>query len=59
MGEALERAGADGPLALSSSGPPADRSNTHYGMILQSWPGGERRFVAHADFHGARIDWLG
>ena len=46
-------------LALVSTGRPADGVHTHYGLILQLWPGGERRVVAHADFHGAWIDWLG
>jgi hypothetical protein len=31
---------------------------TFQALELQTWPGGEREVLAHADFHGAWIDWL-
>ncbi len=48
--EALERAGAEGPLAFVS--------NPHLDMRLQLWPGGEAEVLAQADFHGAWLEWL-
>jgi hypothetical protein len=48
--DALARAGAEAPLAFVS--------NPHHGMRLQLWPGGEAEVLAHADFHGAWLEWL-
>ena len=55
--ETLERAGAAGPLAYVTATQPATRDDTYYGLVVQLWPGGERHEVAHADFHGAWIEW--
>ena len=27
-------------------------------LELTTWPGGERRRLAHADYHGAWLEWL-
>jgi hypothetical protein len=54
---ALERAGAEGPLAYVSATRPEDRSDYYWGLIVELWPGGERRELALADFHGAWLDW--
>ena len=56
--EAVEQAGATAPVALVSTGRPADGAHTHSGLYLRSWPGGEKRLLAHADFHGAWLEWL-
>jgi hypothetical protein len=56
--EAIEDAGAAGPLAFVSTDLPADRDSTHYGLHLRSWPGGEQVILANADFHGAWLEWL-
>jgi hypothetical protein len=42
------RATADAPIAWLSMEPGADQADVH----LTIWPGGERRLVAQADFHG-------
>lgn len=55
---AYTAAGEDGPLALVSTGPPADGSDYFYGLWITLWPGGESELVAHADFHGAWLEWL-
>lgn len=36
---------------------PLDGSHDHYGLFVQVWPDGERVEVAHAEFHGAWLDW--
>jgi hypothetical protein len=57
--EALERAGRDGSLAYVGTHSPLDESEHYYGLGVQTWPGSaEREIVAHADFHGAWIEWL-
>jgi hypothetical protein len=57
--EALEAAGESGALAYVGTHSPRDEVETHYGLAIQVWPGGgEREIVAHADFHGAWIEWL-
>jgi hypothetical protein len=57
--EALEDAGKDGALAYVGTHSPLDESQSYYGLGVQVWPGsGEREIVAHADFHGAWIEWL-
>jgi hypothetical protein len=55
---ALAEAGADAPLAYVCTGRPAPDEHTHWGLFVQVWPDGERRLVAHADFHGAWLEWL-
>jgi hypothetical protein len=54
---ALEEAGQAGSLAYVATGQPAEDVDTYYGLFVQQWPGG-RRLVAHADFHGAWLEWL-
>ena len=57
--EIYEAAGADGrPLALVSTAQPEDGSHHFYGLRITCWPGPESRIVAHADFHGAWLEWL-
>jgi hypothetical protein len=56
---ALAEAGAAGPLAYVSSSRPRDGADDFSGLAVRLWPGGERSVVAHADVHGAWIDWLG
>jgi hypothetical protein len=52
--ETLSRAAA--PLALVTGGRP--RGDVQgWGMRLETYPGGEREFVGHADFHGAWLDY--
>ena len=53
----LADAGADGRLAYVGTHSPRDGSDGHYGLVVQTWPG-EREVVAHADFHGAWLEWL-
>ena len=53
-GDALERAPA--PVAFVTAGRP--RGGEHgWGMRIELYPGGEREFVGHADFHGAWLDY--
>jgi hypothetical protein len=54
---ALEVSGKDGRLAFLSTGRPEDRSDQYYGLWLQLWPDGHRQLLAHADFHGAWLEW--
>jgi hypothetical protein len=49
--DAGNRATADAPLAWLSMEPGADQADVH----LTMWPGGERRVVAHAGFHGRDV----
>jgi hypothetical protein len=55
--DALQRAGADGPLAYLTATEPADGSDNYWGLAVELWPGGARRELAHADFHGAWLNW--
>jgi hypothetical protein len=57
--DALATAGSEGPLAFVSTTNANDGSHLYYGLTIQIWPGGERIQVAHADFHGAWLRWLG
>jgi hypothetical protein len=52
--ETLSRAGA--PLAFVTAGRPRGEEQG-WGMRLETYPGGEREFVGHADFHGAWLDY--
>src|SRR5262249_16391575 len=54
---ALARAGEDAPVALVSTSRPREGVHTYWGVWLQTWPAGERELLAHADFHGAWIEW--
>jgi hypothetical protein len=53
---ALEAAGTSGPLAFVSAGRPRKGTDS-WGLRITYWPGGEREFVGHADYHGAWLDW--
>lgn len=55
---ALSEGGAAGPLAYVSTGRPEGRSDNYWGLWVSTWPGGEREMLAHADFHGAWLEWL-
>jgi hypothetical protein len=56
---ALADAGRSGRLAFVNATKPApDWHGDGYGLELQIWPG-ERRRVAHMDFHGEWIAWQG
>jgi hypothetical protein len=52
--ETLSRAGA--PLAFVTAGKPRGEQEG-WGMRLETYPGGKREFVGHADFHGAWLDY--
>jgi hypothetical protein len=52
--ETISRAAA--PLALVTAGRPRG-DEQGWGMRLETYPGGEREFVGHADFHGAWLDY--
>ena len=53
--DVLEQAGKDRQLALISTGKP--RKGDDWGLRLVYWPGGEREFAGHADFHGSWLSW--
>jgi hypothetical protein len=48
------RATADAPLAWLSMEPGAEQAEVHLAM----WPGGQRRLIARAGFHGRDVDVL-
>ena len=48
----LEEAGEDRQLAFISTGKPRAPEEDCWGLRLVYWPGGEREFAGHADFHG-------
>ena len=52
--DAGSRATADAPLAWLSMEPGADQADVH----LTMWPGGERRLIAQAGFHGRDVKVL-
>ena len=54
---ALEEAGAERPLAFVTTGRPRVERLTAWGLRIVLWPGGEREFLGHADYHGAWLDW--
>ena len=53
--EVLERAGESRALVFISTGKP--RAGDDWGLRLVYWPGGEREFAGHADFHGSWLSW--
>jgi hypothetical protein len=55
--ETLTKAAESEPLAWIGSAAPLEEGMTAWGMDVRLLPG-ERRIVAHADFHGAWIDWF-
>ena len=56
--DAIEAAGRaatpTAPLARLAMEPGGEEANVH----LQMWPGGERRLIARAGYHGNRVRWL-
>ena len=53
----LEDAGEDRRLAFISTGKPRAPEEDCWGLRLVYWPGGEREFAGHADFHGDWLQW--
>jgi hypothetical protein len=53
---ALEHAGRERALAFISTGKPRARKHS-WGLRLVYWPGGEREFAGHADYHGSWLRW--
>jgi hypothetical protein len=51
----LETAGRTRPLAFISTGKP--REGEDWGLRIVYWPGGDREFAGHADFHGSWLSW--
>jgi hypothetical protein len=51
----LEEAGEKRPLTFISTGKP--REGEDWGLRIVYWPGGEREFAGHADFHGSWLSW--
>jgi hypothetical protein len=51
----LEEAGRERRLAFISTGKPRDGED--WGLRIVYWPGGEREFAGHADFHGDWLSW--
>jgi hypothetical protein len=54
---ALADAGRHEPLAFIEARRPSDGAESHFGLCLQLWPGGERVELALADHHGGWLDW--
>jgi hypothetical protein len=54
--DALQEAGGKSPLAFVSAGRPRDDTRS-WGLRLVIWPGAERAFLGHADYHGSWLDW--
>jgi hypothetical protein len=54
---ALETAGREAPVAWVSTTNALDPDLSGFGLDARFWPG-ERRVVAHGDFHGAWLEWL-
>ena len=53
----LEEAGEARRLAFISTGKPRAPEEHCWGLRLVYWPGGEREFAGHADFHGSWLQW--
>jgi hypothetical protein len=53
----LEKAGEARGLAFISTGKPRAPHEDCWGLRLVYWPGGEREFAGHADFHGSWLQW--
>jgi hypothetical protein len=52
----LDEAGRGRPLAFVSTGKPRSEQDS-WGLRIVYWPGGEREFAGHADFHGNWLRW--
>ncbi len=44
------------PLAFVSTGRPRGADGA-WGLRITYWPGGDREFAGHADYHGAWLEW--
>ena len=55
---ALDEAGRGGSLAVVWAARPADEVHGYWGLWAEQWPGTGPELLAHADFHGAWIEWL-
>jgi hypothetical protein len=55
---AMDEAGQRFPLAFVSTSRPAPDEHSFWGLWLRLWPGGEKRLLAHAGFHGQWLEWL-
>jgi hypothetical protein len=55
----VDEAGRQFPLALISVSQPAPGEHGYWGVWLRLWPGGKKRLLAHAGFHGQWLEWLG
>jgi hypothetical protein len=53
----LEETGQERSLAFVSTGKPRAPEKDCWGLRLVYWPGGEREFAGHADFHGSWLQW--
>jgi hypothetical protein len=53
----LEEAGEKRALAFISTGKPRSPEEDCWGLRLVYWPGGDREFAGHADFHGSWLQW--
>jgi hypothetical protein len=56
--QALAESGRGGGLAFVWTERPAPEVHSHWGLWLQLWPGAGPELLAHADFHGAWLEWL-
>jgi hypothetical protein len=56
--EALEAAGAEGPLGWISAGASGREPEHEWALKLRLWPGGDRSLLAYADYHGAWLEWV-
>jgi hypothetical protein len=54
---ALDEAGGSRPVAFVTAGRPRHKGLSAWGVRIVLWPGGQREFVGHADFHGTWLDW--
>jgi hypothetical protein len=53
----LEEAGEKRSLAFISTGKPRSPEEDCWGLRIVYWPGGEREFAGHADYHGSWLQW--
>ena len=53
----FEEAGESRALAFISTGKPRAPHEDCWGLRIVYWPGGEREFAGHADFHGDWLQW--
>ena len=56
--DALEASGEQAELAFVEASQPENGSDNYWGLFAEVWPDGERFQLAHADFHGAWLEWL-